>query len=260
MQAGACTRLAKLAPAGQARLPRCFSQQIPLPIHDKAITMLVLPIFVPAFLPSPPMRLQPPASQPTKSLSMVNVDPTFGYGLPGNLPPFTNFDPLNFMQGKNKIEVYRLREAEITHGRVGMLASLGFFVQETYHPLFDGVGGPAIKQIPRLPSTLWFAMALAIGIAEATRIQRGWANPYENTENVQRLKPSYYPGDLGFDPLNLKPKTPENLRDMQNRELNNGRLAMLAAAGFITQETISGETWGAWWADKSINPFGWGVM
>lgn len=64
-----------------------------------------------------------------------------------------------------------MREAEIIHGRVGMLAALGFFVQENFHPLFSGVNGPAIKQIPELPSYLWFLMALGIGIAESTRVQ-----------------------------------------------------------------------------------------
>jgi len=34
---------------------------------------------------------------------------------------------------------------------------------------------------------------------------------------------------------------------MQTKELQNGRLAMLAAAGFLAQEAVSGETWGTYW-------------
>ena len=34
----------------------------------------------------------------------------------------------------------RWREAELTHGRVGMLASAGFLVQENFHPLFSADG------------------------------------------------------------------------------------------------------------------------
>merc|ERR1719163_1317409 len=138
-----------------------------------------------------------------------------------------------------------LSEAELTHGRVGMLASLGFLVQENFHPLFSGDNGPAIQQIPQLPPWLWFGMTLGIGICETLRIQKGWANPYEKMENVQSLKDGYYPGDLGFDPLGLAPEDPAEFRIMQEKELSHGRLAMLAAAGFMAQEAVTGATWGA---------------
>ena len=128
-----------------------------------------------------------------------------------------------------------------------MLAATGFLVQEKFHPLFSGDGGPAIQQIPNLPPFMWFAMTLGIGIAEANRIQKGWANPYEKMENVQALKSDYYPGDLDWDPLNLKPEDPAEFRLMQERELSHGRLAMFAAAGFIAQETVDQEPWGFYW-------------
>jgi hypothetical protein len=41
----------------------------------------------------------------------------------------------------------------------------------------------------------------------------------------------YYPGDLGFDPLGLKPKDAKGFASMQEKELLIGRLAMIAAAG-----------------------------
>jgi hypothetical protein len=71
------------------------------------------------------------------------------------------------------------------------------------------VGGPAIKQIPQLPVWVWFVMTMGIAFAEALRIQKGWANPYDGEENIQRLKPGYMPGDLGWDPLGLKPTDPK---------------------------------------------------
>ena len=81
--------------------------------------------------------------------------PAFAYGLPGNFNPIgggeLNFDPQGFLIGKTELEVNRYRECELTHGRVGMLASVGFISQESFHPLFSGVGGPAIDQIPQLP-------------------------------------------------------------------------------------------------------------
>merc|ERR1719421_2365632 len=191
------------------------------------------------------------ARAPTPVRSNVNMVATkvksaeFCYGLPGNIAPAGNFDPANLLEGASKSEVYRWREAELTHGRVGMLASAGFLVQENFHPLFSADGGPAIEQIPSLPPALWFIMTLGIGICETLRIQKGWANPYESMDNVQSLKPDYYPGDLGFDPLGLKPEDPVEFKRMQERELSHGRLAMLAAAGFMAQEAVTGKTWGA---------------
>lgn len=187
------------------------------------------------------------ARAPTPKLqeAAVTTSTEFCFGLPGNIAPAGNFDPANLLEGASKEQVYRYREAELTHGRVGMLASAGFLVQENFHPLFSADGGPAIEQIPKLPPALWFIMTLGIGVCEALRIQKGWANPYEGMENVQALKADYYPGDLGFDPLGLKPTDPDEFRRMQERELSHGRLAMLAAAGFLAQEAVTGKTWGA---------------
>merc|ERR1719230_917276 len=173
----------------------------------------------------------------------------FCYGLPGAIAPVGEFDPANLLADQSKDEVYRWREAELTHGRVGMLASAGFLVQENFHPLFSGDNGPAIEQIPQLPPWLWFGMTLGIGICESLRIQKGWASPYEQnadgTNKIQTLKEDYYPGDLAWDPLGLKPDDPAEFRIMQEKELSHGRLAMLAAAGFIAQEAATGTTWGA---------------
>ena len=167
------------------------------------------------------------------------------------------FDPLNLLEGKSKLEVYKYREAELTHGRVAMLASLGFLVQEFYHPLFSPeITNVAINQIPELPPVFWFALTLGISAAEITRIQLGFANPYEANVKGKKgardevkgtLKEGYYPGDLRFDPLNIKPTTPDAFRQMQERELSHGRLAMFAAAGFIAQETVDQEPWGFFW-------------
>jgi hypothetical protein len=56
------------------------------------------------------------------------------------------------------------------------------------------------------------------------------------------LKSNYYPGDIGFDPLGLKPSDPAEFAEMQTKELNNGRLAMLAAIGMIVQEQVTHHT------------------
>lgn len=46
------------------------------------------------------------------------------------------------------------------------------------------------------------------------------------------------PGDYKFDPLGLKPTDAAELKLMQEKEINNGRLAMMAVAGMVVQETF----------------------
>jgi len=205
-----------------------------------------------------------PIRAPAPSMKVETAQKPFCYGLPGAIAPAGEFDPAGFSAGVDELEMNRLREAELTHGRVGMLAAAGFLVQENFHPLFSGDGGPAIQQIPALPPAIWAAMTIGIGIAETLRIQKGWANPYDGEIRVQneqlgepktafpredttfqRLRPGYIPGDLGFDPLNLAPEDPAEFRTMQEKELSHGRLGMLAAAGFMAQEAVTGNTWGA---------------
>jgi len=59
--------------------------------------------------------------------------------------------------------------------------------------------------------------------------------------SLQDLKDEYYPGDVGFDPLNLKPTDGAEFAEIQTKELQNGRLAMLGTAGIIAQELVNGQ-------------------
>merc|ERR1719453_997309 len=175
--------------------------------------------------------------------------PAFCFGLPGNFNALTgqqfDFDPWGFTAGKTELEVNRLREAELTHGRVSMLAALGFIVQEKFHPLFSGVGGPAIDQIPQLPVWLWAVMTAGIGASEAFRIQTAFRElDGEKLKAETALRPGYVPGQIGFDPLGLAPEDPAEFREMQEKELAHARLAMIAAAGFLAQEAVTKQTWG----------------
>merc|ERR1719506_204406 len=118
----------------------------------------------------------------------------FAYGLPGGGNILGEFDPAGFMAGKSKLEVYRLREAELAHGRVSMLAATGFLVQEKFHPLFSGDGGAAIDQIPALPVWLWGVMLAGIGSAEQLRIAKGWAKVDPKTSTAPTaLRDGYTP-------------------------------------------------------------------
>ena len=47
------------------------------------------------------------------------------------------------------------------------------------------------------------------------------------------------PGDFGFNPLNFG-KTPASKKDLAEKEISNGRLAMWAAAGILLQGATTG--------------------
>merc|ERR1712224_711540 len=144
-------------------------------------------------------------------------------------------------------EVKRYREAEVTHGRVAMTAVLGFLVAESFHPLFGGnIGGPAIRHLDKVREVapIFFDfLAFGIACAELYRSLVGWVNPTklkeQNAEFLYKLNDDYYPGDVGFDPMGLKPTDPAEFAEMQTKELQNGRLAMLAAMGFLAQELVN---------------------
>jgi len=150
------------------------------------------------------------------------------------------WDPFSLTTTVTEGELLYFREAELKHGRVCMLASLGFFVQEKFHPLFGGdIDVPAIQSVTQAPLALfWPAVLVAIGALEVPFIDRiDYAT--QSLGFTPALKPGVVPGDIGFDPLGLKPKEPEEYLAMQNREILHGRLGMIAAAGMIAQELVT---------------------
>jgi len=196
---------------------------------------------------------QPPAF---KTINGWTADPKkFCAGLPGALSPMGEFDPLGFTKDLSVNEIKRYREAEVTHGRVSMLATLGYLVGENFHPLFDGqVTGAAnthIAQVEEVAPFFFAFLVASIGLSEIGRAKTGWVEPPEamryNIDNDVSgtfgalLREGYYPGDIGFDPLGLKPTDPAEFAEMQTKELQNGRLAMIAAFGMIVQEQVTGE-------------------
>ena len=131
-----------------------------------------------------------------------------------------------------------------------MVAFLGILVGENFNPLFQGqISGPAIyqfQQADKLNTYLWVFVLFGIAIVEALGISRGWESPEETATRgsnspVAELKESYVNGDLGFDPLGLKPTNPSDYNEIATKEINNGRLAMLAVAGIIAQELVNGK-------------------
>merc|ERR1719316_1513813 len=177
----------------------------------------------------------------------------FAKSLPGVTGPVGFFDPLGFCSAddvtEGKIKFYR--EVELKHGRVGMLAALGFLVGENFHPLFGGdVDVPLYLAFQQTPlQTFWPYVVFAIAIPEIFSVfsfQTPALFGSQFSENgkggmVWSIRADHKSGDLGFDPLGLKPTDPAEFKEMQTKELNNGRLAMIAAAGMIAQELATGQ-------------------
>ena len=166
------------------------------------------------------------------------------YGLPGSIAPTGFFDPLGFAQkGITLNEVKRNREAEVMHGRVAMIATVGYFMGEAIEGPFH-ITGPANDQLQQMPLPLLVGLGALIGAAELNRARIGWVEPDVGswTSTLWKLRENYYPGDLGFDPLGLKPTDPVDFARIQTKELQNGRLAMLGVAGMCAQELVNHRT------------------
>jgi len=166
--------------------------------------------------------------------------------LPGAVAPLGFFDPLNLATKADINTLKRYREAELTHGRVAMLATVGILVGEAVEGssfLFDAsIKGPAITHLAQVPAPFWTFLGLLITKFELDRAQYGWVPPRDlPTGQPGLLRVDYTPGDLNFDPLGLRPKDPKELEDMQTKELQNGRLAMIGAAGLMAQELVDGK-------------------
>ena len=134
------------------------------------------------------------------------------------------------------------------HSRVAMLAAVGYLVGEASSPVVwnGAISGPANDQLAQLPSPVFAILTLAIGVAETYRAKLGWVEP--TADEVFELRTTYYPGDLNFDPLGLKPTDARDFDQMVCKELSHGRLAMIGVAGMCGQELINHKTIAETWA------------
>ena len=122
-----------------------------------------------------------------------------------------------------------------------MMATVGYLIGENTPTITYGFDTPTIanNQIPEVNFGVMFSLFLIINITEAYRASKGWIEP--GMGPLFTLRENYYPGDLGFDPLGLKPDNSADFDSMAAKELSNGRLAMLAVAGMCVQELINGK-------------------
>jgi hypothetical protein len=165
--------------------------------------------------------------------------------LSGISAPLGYFDPLGFADKASEGKVRFYREVELKHGRLAMLAALGFPVAEQLHPALGGViNKPSVFAIQdAMGSPQWNALVFGIVLTELLSLFT-FNSPFGMTPyggEFWSIRSDYEPGNLGFDPLNLKPTNERDLKDMKTKELNNGRLAMIAIIGMIAQELVTGK-------------------
>jgi hypothetical protein len=94
-----------------------------------------------------------PVSQRSSNSAAINAAAI--EDMVGVLDPVGLFDPLGFADKADDNTLKRYREAELTHGRVAMLATVGFIVGEKVEGssfLFDSqITGPAITHLAQVP-------------------------------------------------------------------------------------------------------------
>jgi len=143
--------------------------------------------------------------------------------LDGSMAGDKGFDPMNLGSGFN---MKYLREAELKHGRICMLAFIGYIQVDLGN---TWPGAPKVSSLAAHDASVqngsMMALLLAVGLMESL----SYVAIYEMLSGETDRKP----GDYGFDPLNYKSQ-----KDYSEVEITHCRAAMLAFSGMITQSAL----------------------
>jgi len=159
--------------------------------------------------------------------------------LDGTLAGDVGFDPFGLAGGTVDNLMY-MREAEIKHSRLAMLAVIGWPLAELFDkPIADTLGlpteltnkglSPSLLNggLDKIEPAYWVAVLALAGIVEL-----------ESAKMQEQKKATYVPGDCNFDPLGLFPRDKKSQIEMQTKELKHGRIAMMAVLGYVVQEGL----------------------
>ncbi|CAM9777687.1 unnamed protein product [Ectocarpus sp. 4 AP-2014] len=203
--------------------PSSFSRVISTsPAASKALRMTEEVAAEPEEAPEP----VPPAPAMSASIPFL-TQPDNLEGMVGNV----GFDPFGLA---TIFPAKFMRESEIKHGRIAMLAVVGWLVSEVVH-----LPGPAYMSENPVD-----AMA-AVGPGPMLQIflfcgflEWKFHNGKMTMENMH--EDGNEPGEFGFDPLKLSQKPADVREKYQLQEIKNGRLAMSAIGGLVHQSLLLG--------------------
>merc|ERR1719399_1015585 len=172
--------------------------------------------------------------------------------------PVGFWDPLGFTADGDVAAFKRRRTVELKHGRVRMLACMGYIAPEYFR--FPGYLSPTtglkfadipngLKAASKVSPVGWLQWVLFCGVWEFL-----WDG--ENAQGWWRfgeLKGN--PGEHGWKVLTAK--DPDNRKKKLNAEIANGRLAMMAIIGMFYQDGLTGSAWGDWslYTDSPLRAF-----
>jgi len=142
------------------------------------------------------------------------------------------------------------REAEIRHSRLAMLAAIVWPLQEMLDKFLlpDQLFGPLVYGPVTLP---YFPLAMTLIL-----LLLGYLDIYSQAiKDMDQIGDAYLPGDCFWDPLNVLPPADATMssgnssdananldgmkRRMQERELFNGRAAMMAVLAYTWEEAVT---------------------
>merc|ERR1719374_404689 len=155
--------------------------------------------------------------------------------------PVGLWDPLGLAADGDTENFTRRRETEIKHGRISMLATMGYITPE-FAGKFPGYLSPSFKiqfadvpnglaAISKVPLLGWLQIGLYAAFCEGSGL---------------RLSQDREAGNFGWKPPLLATDDPEVRKTKLAAELANGRLAMMAIIGMFFQDGLTGSAWGDW--------------